>query len=313
VIALGIKILRTDRHRQDVFIRFAKQLLEHGYVEEARLVLVDYAERAWARTALRTLKRLEHASADETQRTLRRLIEGVEASFATQEMRGESVGPALRQPANPPLYPDGAAASERLDQPHDVAAVEASRPRHRGGWSSVRRPRGLVGVSSAWPRALALGAGIADRLRQPHRTLPPAVPLPHQDEPRRLAVQRARDLWTALAARIAHTLATRLPRWVPAALVLVTAGLLLAPPVYRVLRSEASSAASTEAPQTVVFTLPTPTIVTSVPVHTGGGFLSIRDTVIAPLRWDGSLIDLPPTLAVSAALLTADSLGQGLR
>lgn len=319
VIALGIKILRTDRRRQDVFVRFAKQLLEHGYVEAARLVLIDYAERAWARTALRTLRRLEQATTDETLRTLRRLIDGVEASLATNEMHGESVGPAAQRPATPQAYPDGAAASEKLDAPHDRAAVEAIRPRHRGLWSTIaKRPERtieMVGVSSPWPRVMALVSGTAERLMRPDRALPGAVPVPpQQDGPTWLArfgswfLGATRGAWSTLAPRLARGLTLRLPRWVPATLVVVTAGMLVAPPVYRIIRSDTPDPVPAEPIRTAAFTAPTPVIAETAPVHTGGGFLSVQDTAIAPLQWGAGIIEVPPMPAITTGMITYDSL-----
>lgn len=59
VLALCLKILRTNPRRADVHLRFAKQLFVHGYTDATRRVLLDYAERTQLGKTRETLERLE--------------------------------------------------------------------------------------------------------------------------------------------------------------------------------------------------------------------------------------------------------------
>lgn len=59
VLALCLKILRTNPRRADVHLRFAKQLFMHGYTDATRRVLLDYAERTQLEKTRATLERLE--------------------------------------------------------------------------------------------------------------------------------------------------------------------------------------------------------------------------------------------------------------
>ena len=59
VLALCLKILRTNPRRADVHLRFAKQLFVHGYTDATRRVLLDYAERTQLEKTRATLERLE--------------------------------------------------------------------------------------------------------------------------------------------------------------------------------------------------------------------------------------------------------------
>jgi hypothetical protein len=75
VIALCVKILRTDSSRTDTYFTFARVMLEHDQVEPARLVLLDYAERARMRKTLSKLRDLESAPDATLKPMLERLLE----------------------------------------------------------------------------------------------------------------------------------------------------------------------------------------------------------------------------------------------
>jgi hypothetical protein len=75
VIALCVKIIRTDSSRTDTYFAFARVMLEHDQVEPARLVLLDYAERARMRKTLSKLRDLESAPDAKLKPMLERLLE----------------------------------------------------------------------------------------------------------------------------------------------------------------------------------------------------------------------------------------------
>jgi hypothetical protein len=298
VIALGIKILRTDRDRYDVFVRFAKLLLEQGYIEESRLVLVDYAERAWARRTLQTLKRLEQAPTDEVLRTLRKLIAAVEETFTTKNLTGKVVVPDHTEHR----VPDDPAETERPEAPQDRAAFDAVRPSHRGPWSAPAAvPHAVEGPSSSWRGAAALPPGQPAPVLRPDRTLGSG----------RRATMRPLDLllWLhRVLSGMRHGLraTTRhVARFRGASVPLLrsiligvgggTAAYLLGPPAFRTMTAyvERATARPLEALPAVVVT---PTI-DAAPTFSAGGFLAVQDTAIHPLRWDPSLADLPIVVA----------------
>lgn len=99
VIALCLKILRTDSTRADVYVRFARALLRHGHVEQTRLVLVDYAERAKLRKTLATLERLGTHSEAELKTKLEKFFETVDRGAPQLTSSGE------RPAASPPRAP----------------------------------------------------------------------------------------------------------------------------------------------------------------------------------------------------------------
>jgi hypothetical protein len=75
VIALSLKILRTNPRRKDVHIRYSKVLFRQGHVEAARLVLVDYAERTGLDKTLHTLQSIAERSESEQRAKLEKFFE----------------------------------------------------------------------------------------------------------------------------------------------------------------------------------------------------------------------------------------------
>ena len=99
VIALCLKILRTDTTRADVYVRFARALLRYGHVEQTRLVLVDYAERAKLRKTLTTLERLGARPEAELKAKLEKFFETVDRGAPQLTSSGER--PAASHPRPP--------------------------------------------------------------------------------------------------------------------------------------------------------------------------------------------------------------------
>jgi hypothetical protein len=124
VIALCLKILRTAPHRNDVYIRFAQQLLNHGYVEPTRLVLVDYAERAKLPKTLNTLQRLAVRPESEIRVMLERFFETAERGQHLAGHTGEM--PAVMLPAD--AIPQTAPRPPLVETPRSAARETPSRP-----------------------------------------------------------------------------------------------------------------------------------------------------------------------------------------
>lgn len=99
VIALCLKILRTDTTRVDVYVRFARALLRHGHVEQTRRVLMDYAERAKLRKTLATLERLGARPEDELKVKLEKFFETVDRGAPQLTSSGERAAVAPPHPA----------------------------------------------------------------------------------------------------------------------------------------------------------------------------------------------------------------------
>ncbi len=101
VIALCLKVLRTDATRADVYVRFARNLLRHGHAEQARLVLMDYAERARLRKTLATLERLGTRPEAELRSKLERFFETVDRGAQQPKSSGERVPQFRPRPSQP--------------------------------------------------------------------------------------------------------------------------------------------------------------------------------------------------------------------
>jgi len=99
VIALCVKVLRTDPRRTDVYVRFARSLLRYGHVEQTRLVLMDYAERAKLRKTLSTLERLGTLPATDLKAKLERFFETVDRGAPQLTTSGER--PSVPKPEPP--------------------------------------------------------------------------------------------------------------------------------------------------------------------------------------------------------------------
>ena len=101
VIALCLKVLRTDATRSDVYVRFARNLLHHGHAEQARLVLMDYAERARLRKTLATLERLGTRPQAELRSKLEKFFQTVDRGTAQPKTSGERVPQFRPRPSQP--------------------------------------------------------------------------------------------------------------------------------------------------------------------------------------------------------------------
>ncbi|KPK02803.1 MAG: hypothetical protein AMS20_11600, partial [Gemmatimonas sp. SG8_28] len=101
VIALCLKVLRTDATRADVYVRFARRLLRHGHVEQTRLVLVDYAERAKLRKTLTTLERLGARPEAELKVKLEKFFETVDRGAPQLPSSGERAAVTHPRPPQP--------------------------------------------------------------------------------------------------------------------------------------------------------------------------------------------------------------------
>jgi len=194
VIALCLKILRTAPHRNDVYIRFAQQLLNHGYVEPTRLVLVDYAERAKLPKTLNTLQHLAVRPESEIRAMLERFFETAERGQHLAGHTGEM--PAVMLPADamqltaprPPLVEThSSVARETPSRP-----APAPTPEHSGAVPT--RDPVMAEIQRPAPRAVEPPA-VAPMAptRSPEPTSRPTRPEPAA--PRLGLVARIRRTW----------------------------------------------------------------------------------------------------------------------
>ncbi len=121
VIALCVKILRTDSSRSESYFKFAKRMLEDGHVEPTRLVLLDYAERAKMRKTLSKLHELESAPEPQLRAMLQKLLEVADRSGASSASPPdpERIAPAVAASAPAP------APESRVRPVRDTTVFEA--------------------------------------------------------------------------------------------------------------------------------------------------------------------------------------------
>lgn len=120
VISLCLKILRADPKAVGAYLRLARQLLEAGFTEGARQVLLDYARRAKLEKTREGLERLAGQPEPEVASRLARAIESAE-----QRLPPRAPKPAPRAPAPPP--PAAAVSSDAAPaEPPPVAAPAPS-------------------------------------------------------------------------------------------------------------------------------------------------------------------------------------------
>jgi hypothetical protein len=115
VIALCVKILRTDASRNAVYFQCARVMLEHEQVEPARLVLLDYAERARMRKTLSKLRELDSTPDAKLKPMLERLLDVADRSIAAPP-------PAAAPPSQPTATPTISGSSVRSSEPQPVVA-----------------------------------------------------------------------------------------------------------------------------------------------------------------------------------------------
>lgn len=171
VISLCGKVLRVNPQDTGVYLRLARRLLDAGYVEGARQVLVDYAQRGQLDKTREGLERLAGRPEDDVRRLLDKAI------FAAERRLAERPAPA------PPPGPD----EEPIASPEPEPDIELDLP----GPSSKRItvPVGALDLESipdvreAPPREPEVALPMADELEVLEERKPPRGPRPHDDLP----------------------------------------------------------------------------------------------------------------------------------
>lgn len=188
VIALCLKILRTDTTRADVYVRFARALLRHGHVEQTRLVLVDYAERAKLRKTLATLERLGARPEAELKAKLEKFFETVDRGAPQLTSSGER--PAASHPRPPqPISHTTEHLALMIDASGRPVAPRPSAPPAPLP-SVVPQPELVVTEIAPMPEPVVARAAppvteATPRIVAPHRPEPQPQPVASRTAPRR--------------------------------------------------------------------------------------------------------------------------------
>jgi Meckel syndrome type 1 protein len=169
VIALCLKVLRVAPRHTSVYLRYARQLLEHGHVGAAREVLADFAERADLTKPLEALRGLEGRPEGEVRPVLERMLAGVrkpeEAPAGAEQSPGAPADPrkpALRESETPSVsrpapVPEGATQAP--------AAAPAPPPAPTPATPTPATPRRAV-LAPSWegPSPLSLTDAPTERI-----------------------------------------------------------------------------------------------------------------------------------------------------
>jgi hypothetical protein len=99
VMSLCTKIIRADPQAMGAYLRLARRLLESGFPDGARDVLMDYAQRAKLQKTREGLERLAGRGEDEVKRVLARAIDVAEERVPKRPPRPKA------PPAPPPPPP----------------------------------------------------------------------------------------------------------------------------------------------------------------------------------------------------------------
>jgi hypothetical protein len=136
VIALCLKIIRTDPRRTDVYLRYARRLLAKGHVESTRLVLLDCAQRAKLQKTLNTLQELGERPESERRGLLEQFFAAVTHGTGTHVALGGPLDPSTADAAPPkPEQAERPAATTRATP---AAVPEQTKPQPS---VSDRKPR----------------------------------------------------------------------------------------------------------------------------------------------------------------------------
>ena len=124
VMSLCVKIVRADPQAVGAYLRLARRLLEAGYTDGARSVLMDYAQRAKLDKTRQGLEILAGRAEDEVKRVLSKAIDVAAERVPKRPARPPRPAPPPREePREPPPPPEPPTPKKRITVP--VGALDA--------------------------------------------------------------------------------------------------------------------------------------------------------------------------------------------
>ncbi|MBI2402257.1 MAG: hypothetical protein HYV20_05890 [Gemmatimonadetes bacterium] len=99
VMSLGVKIVRADPQAVGAYLRLARRLLDGGYTDGARDVLMDYAQRAKLEKTREGLERLAGHAEEEVKRVLAKAIDAAEERVPKRTPYAERAAPPEPPPS----------------------------------------------------------------------------------------------------------------------------------------------------------------------------------------------------------------------
>lgn len=187
VIALCAKIARVTPGRRGVHLPYARTMLERGHVEPARVVLLDYADKAKLGKTLEALNQLTGRAEAEAKPVLEMLLETAARGVDEQtERAAERMSRELRAPAAAPessteervgeeAAPAATPAAEGVRGAYEAPAAESDAAAMDG---SAEEERGAAGTTEPPARRISEPEWITSSAPEERRevlvTTPPA-------------------------------------------------------------------------------------------------------------------------------------------
>ena len=124
IIVLCLRVLRADRKQTNVYLRFARRLLECGHVEASRAVLIDYATRGKLAKTEQRLESLARLPEDEVKRHLEQLFAKADRSARHAPPVAPAAPVAPVAPAPPAAPPPSRLVTADFTPPPEEAEPE---------------------------------------------------------------------------------------------------------------------------------------------------------------------------------------------
>lgn len=125
VMSLCMKMVRADPQAVSAYLRLARKLLESGFTDGARDVLMDYAQRAKLDKTREGLERLTGRPEEEVKRVLAKAIDVAEERAPKRKPRApKPPPPPPERPAAPPPPAEPPTPPKRLTVPVGALDVE---------------------------------------------------------------------------------------------------------------------------------------------------------------------------------------------
>lgn len=123
VMSLCGKIVRADPQAVGAYLRLARRLLDNGFTDGARDVLIDYAQRAKLEKTRDGLERLAGLPEEEVKRVLAKAIDSTEGRIPQRVPRAARPAPGAPPPAEEPEGSPPEPPGKRVTVP--VGALDA--------------------------------------------------------------------------------------------------------------------------------------------------------------------------------------------
>jgi hypothetical protein len=179
VMSLCVKIVRADPQAVGAYLRLARRLLEAGFTDGAREVLMDYAQRAKLVKTREGLERLAGRADDEVKRVLAKAIDSAEERAPKRTPHPPAAAaPPTPEPAEPEAdEPPPEPPKKRLTVPVGAMDLEPSLLEMRPPEPRPEPPPAEVTPASAFPTAEDLQAPVLPEAPAAPPLPPPTPPL----------------------------------------------------------------------------------------------------------------------------------------